>query len=119
MLSGRPPRLVVILGSLTITYSGYFSPRSAPEVAPANTSMATNGMVVYKHGTNEIVNITDSQDIYGYTHGALHHIIPENGSEGMLLNLMALQGPLQTNFTENDKNGPMRPVSVVMCLSQS
>lgn len=75
--------------------------------------MATNGMVIFDHKTREIFNVTDPDDRSGYTHGALHRIIPANdsGDAGMLLNLMALQGPLNTNFTENDKDGPMRPVS--------
>lgn len=93
--------------------SGYYSSRSDPEVAGPDTSMATNGMIIFDHKTKEIVNITDSSDRSGYTHGALHQIIPGNGGDddGMLLNLMALQGPLETNFTENDKDGPMEPVS--------
>lgn len=87
-------------------HSGYGSPRSARDNAPAISPVepnnwATNGMIIIDHTTNKIVNITDKLDQSGYTHGALHLIGPFKNHKGLLLVLMAKEYPLDLDFQEN------------------
>ena len=86
-----------------LVYSGYLSPRSGRDNDEGN--WATNGMVLYDHGTNKAHNISQpvaTAGQLGYTHGALHHIGPFGNHKGLLLVLMAKEYPLNLNFVEND-----------------
>lgn len=86
--------------------SGYVSDLSVRDV-PENHSWATNGMVVYDHSTNSVINITESPaNNHGYTQGNLHHIGPFQDHRGLLINVMAKQFALSEVFQDaNETQG--------------